>query len=130
MTAPAVLCCLIVLLSVACGSTPPPSTTPVESPPATALSQRSRVLIIGNVDSEQVARKFKQYQGLAKYLSDNLKEIGIEKGEVIIVSDVDEMTQFLKDGKVDFYFDNPFLALTAANGDGCTPYPNGDDCSL
>ena len=65
-----------------------------------------------------MARKFKQYQGLAKYLSDNLKEIGIEKGEVIIVSDVDEMTQFLKEGKVDFYFDNPFLALTAANGSG------------
>lgn len=111
----AALCCLIALLSIGCGSTPP---TPAETPPSTAPSQRSRVIVIGNVDSEQVARKFQQYQGLAKYLSQNLMEFGIDQSDVIIVSDVSDMTHLLIDAKVDLYFDNPFLALIAADQSG------------
>ena len=110
--------CLAVLLFVSCGSSSSSSSSPTNISPASVPVDQARTISVGNIEPSRVARKFEQYQGLADYLGNNLEEFGIEDGRVVIARDLDEMVRFLKDGTVDLYLDNPFLALLVAEQSG------------
>ena len=101
---------LLVALLGACSSDPTP--TP-HQPQPTTTPLPEQVITIGDIDPDEPTKKIKRFQPLADYLAEHLKDHGITTGNVVIARDIEEMGAFLRDGKVDLYFDSPFPTLAA-----------------
>ena len=84
-----------------------PSPSPTAGPP-TAIAQ---VSTLGDIDATEPTKKILRFQPLANYLAQHLNEHGIERGEVVIARNIEEMARFLREGQVDIYFDSPFPTL-------------------
>ncbi len=82
--------------------------TPV---PSTPTSEPQLVITLGDIDPDEPTKKIERFQPLADYLAQNLREFGIQEGRVIIARDIDEMAEFMKEGKVDLFFDSSFPVL-------------------
>ena len=100
----------MLLLAAACqadeGIKNPAALAPVLAPSSDLM------ITLGDIDSDEPIKKIKRFQPLADYLARELGDMGIQQGKVVIAQDMPEMAQFLKEGKVDFYFDSSFPTLT------------------
>ncbi len=105
---------LIVLLN-ACARTA--TTTPE---PETGVTMDGKVLVVGDISDEAV-ETIKGTQPTADYLAGQLDAYGITRGEVKIAPDLDTMIQWMKEGRVDLYFDSPYPVLVISDETGATP---------
>ncbi|MGK7919235.1 MAG: phosphate/phosphite/phosphonate ABC transporter substrate-binding protein [Trichodesmium sp.] len=85
-----------------------------------ASAQDPATIVIADI-SNNPSKKIKRYQPLADYLAENLGQFGVTAGDVEIASDLDEMANFLKSGKVDIYFDSPYPAMIISDKSGAKP---------
>jgi len=112
--------------SPAPSSSPPPTST---SDPATTSADPIKTIVLADA-SKDPRKKIKRFQPLADYLATNLKEFDITAGEVQIAPDLETIIQWLKEGKVDLYFDSPYPAMLAIEQAGAKPilrrWKNGD----
>ena len=109
----AILGAVSVLLLVACGSQSGDLSARAVEPVAVESVAAARTITLGDVDPDKPAKKIERFQPLANYLAENLSEFGIERGEVVIARDIEEMARFLREGKVDVYFDSAYPTLAA-----------------
>ncbi len=107
----------------ACQSTGATSLEDVPTPVPTA-AQEQQTLILGDVN-EDVAEAVEEMQPLADYLAANLGEFGISKGEVVVAPDMESMSELLKNGDADIYFDSPYAATVVYNQAGAVPVLRG-----
>ena len=105
---------LLVLASCNAAGAPSPSVAP-PSPAANSLDQ---MITLGDIDSDEPAKKLKRFQPLADYLAEHLESFGIHGGRVVIDRNIEEMGRFLSDGTVDIYFDSPFPSLAVQEVSG------------
>ena len=96
------------LVGFGCSSPPAAPSQTLSPPPALTDAQ---VITIGDIDADEPVKKVKRFTPLAKFLADNLSEYGIQEGKVQVARSIDEMGKFLKEGKVDIYFDSGFPTL-------------------
>lgn len=66
--------------------------------------------IIGKV-SANVRKHQRALKPMAKYLAENMTDLGIKSGKVIIAKDNAEMIRYLREGKVDLVTETPFSAM-------------------
>jgi phosphonate transport system substrate-binding protein len=109
---------LISLTVVACQSAG--ATTIDDLPTPIPTPAPSRALVLGDVN-EDVDESVEQFQPLADYLAANLAEFGISAGKVVVAPDLERMTELLKNGEVDLYFESPYGATVVYNNAGAIP---------
>ncbi len=68
------------------------------------------IITIGRV-SDKPHKHYKELRPIVDYMASKMGDIGIEKGEVVIFKDNDELIQALKEGKVDWVSESPFSAI-------------------
>jgi phosphonate transport system substrate-binding protein len=105
---------LVMALAGGCqigASAAPIGATAVASEPLATLSP-SQIITIGDIDSDEPAKKIKRFQPLADYLATHLAEFGIKEGRVVIAWDIPQMGIYLKQEKVDLYLDSSFPTLS------------------
>ena len=110
------LAALTLLLLAACQTNQ--NFEPVVVPASLSTPFPGQAITLGDVEPEEPAKKLKRFQPLADYLADNLREYGIEEGNVVLARDIEEMAGFLRDGTVDVYFDSLFPSLAASDLSG------------
>ena len=101
--------------TVGCGRD---DSSPPRSPTIVTPVDAGRTITLGDVDAVEPVKKIRRFQPLADFLSERLKDHGIERGEVVIARSIGEMGRFLEDGTVDVYFDSAFPALLAQDASG------------
>ncbi len=104
---------LVMALAGGCqigASAAPIGATAVSVEPLATLSP-SQIITLGDIDSDEPAKKIRRFQPLADYLATHLAEFGIKEGRVVIAWDIPQMGLYLKQEKVDLYFDSAFPAL-------------------
>ena len=102
----------IVLFAIAaCQSGPAALTNVATPPPPPDTLSEDQIITVGDIDPDEPAKKIKRFQPLADYLADRISDYGIETGQVVIARDIEEMAGFLRDGRIDIYFDSPFPTL-------------------
>ena len=99
---------LLIIVVLACGSS---ASVETSTPIGPARADEPRFIALGDIDPDEPTKKIMRFQPLADYLAGRLGEFGFGEGRVVIARDIDEMSQFLRDGSVDIYFDSPFLTL-------------------
>ncbi len=67
------------------------------------------VLTMGRF-SDKVFKAQKQIEPIITYLASKLEDVGVERGEVILVKDNKNVIEGLRDGKIDIVLETPFLA--------------------
>ena len=102
---------LLMFLSVACTGTPTPA--PINTPEATT----ERLLVLGDI-SDDPSEVIDGSQPMADYLASQLKDYGITGGEVRVARSMDEMTELLRNGEVDLYFDSVYPATLISDRSG------------
>lgn len=106
--------CLLVFLFAGCssagGDLPPVS---LETLP----EQEGQAIVFGDI-SDDPAEVIDGTQPLADYTAAHLRDFGITSGEVRVVSTISEMTQLLKSGEVDLYFDSTYPATLISDETG------------
>lgn len=118
----------MVLLLVACGedekesseSTDPTETTQVAAVPTDEAQPAGRAIVMGDI-SDDPGEVIEGAQPLANYLAANLAEFGITEGQVRVASSAEEMSELLKNGEVDLYFDSLYPATLASDATGAQP---------
>lgn len=98
-------------------ASPSPSTAPTAS---ISTSSATETLVIGDI-SDEPAKKIRRYQPLADYLAAQLQNAGFATVQVKIAPNMETMSQWLKSGEVDLYFDSPFPALIVSEQSGAQP---------
>ena len=73
---------------------------------------KQRVLTLGKA-TDKVSEKQREFEPIIDYLASKLKDVGIEKGEVILAGNNNNATiiKSLKEGRVDIILDTPFAAF-------------------
>ncbi|NRB81191.1 MAG: phosphate/phosphite/phosphonate ABC transporter substrate-binding protein [Saccharospirillaceae bacterium] len=71
----------------------------------------AKQLSVGSISSDP-AKENRRFKPFIDYLSQNLKESGIDSVELVIASSLDEMIQLMRHGDVDIFLDSPFPSLT------------------
>jgi phosphonate transport system substrate-binding protein len=107
----------ILLVLLGCGAQAAPAPTPE---PAAVKPAATGKIVFGDV-SDEPAKEIARYQPLADYLAAHLGEVGIGVGEVKIAPDMETMTQWLTEGKVDLYFDSTYPALIVSEQSEAQP---------
>ena len=79
-----------------------------------------KAIVLGDI-SDEPAETIEGTQPMADYLAARLGDYGITRGEVKIAPDLDTMTQWMADGKVDIYFDSPYPVLVVSQKTGAVP---------
>ena len=81
-----------------------------KSEPAKIKGDRNKTLIIGRV-SERPKKHYKKLKSIVDFVANDMKDLGIIRGSVLIAKDNNEMIKYLKDGKVDWVTETPFSAI-------------------
>lgn len=99
------------LVFTSCGDTP-------ETHPGAEDTRPAGIITLGDIEPDEPATRVRRLQPLADYLGVSMAEFGIGRGRVLIARDIEEMSQFIANGKVDFYLDSPYpvLAVNAQTG--------------
>ncbi|MGK7917144.1 MAG: phosphate/phosphite/phosphonate ABC transporter substrate-binding protein [Prochloraceae cyanobacterium] len=107
----------ILIALASCNSQPTPkrSTSPQVTNP-----QVTKVIVLSDISSNP-GKKIRRFQPLADYLAANLSQFEIGTGQVKVAPDLATMVQWLKEGKVDLYFDSPYPAMRAIDASGAQP---------
>lgn len=84
--------------------------------PAPGLAGDS--LVIGRVSSDP-ARDVQRMQPMVDYVASKLQRFGIEKGEVLVAQDVEQLHQYLEQGRIDWITETAAIALELAEGRKC-----------
>ncbi len=71
---------------------------------------RSATLIVGRISADP-RKTIPRLERFASYLSEHLSSAGIRRSEVLVASDVPQMVEFLREGKVDLVSESPLTAL-------------------
>lgn len=108
---------VLVLLLSAC--TNPEEQVPTATAESLVLS-REQIIVLGDI-SDDPAEVIEGTQPLANYLAKNLAEHNIIDGQVKVAATMDEMTQLLKNGEVDLYFDSIYPATIISDAAGAQP---------
>lgn len=89
------------------------------APAPTEASHKAdgRAIVLGDI-SDDPAEVIDGTQPLADYLAAHLTEFGITSGQVKVVPSISEMTQMLKNGEVDLYFDSTYPATLISDETG------------
>lgn len=106
--------CLVTCLLVGCAGTGadlPPISTEENAP------GEGRAIVFGDI-SDDPAEVIDGTQPMADYLAEHLREYGITSGQVRVVSTIDQMTELLKNGQVDLYFDSTYPATLISDETG------------
>jgi phosphonate transport system substrate-binding protein len=106
---------LMVCLLAACTTSAEPTAEPV-----TAVPEAGDTLVVGDI-SDDPAETINGTQPLADYLAAQLAEFGLTAGQVKIAPDIETMSEWMRDGEVDLYFDSPYPALVISDQTGATP---------
>ncbi len=72
-------------------------------------AHKKSVLTIGRF-SDKALKEQRQLGPIITYLASRLKDVGIEKGEVIYIRDNESVIKYLKDGSLDIVLETPFSA--------------------
>ena len=121
MKAKLLLTSAMILLGVtACTAqpTPPPIVnTEVVVPTATSTPPEENPIVLGDI-SDDPAEVIEGAQPIADYLASQLKDYGITSGQVRVASSIEEMTELLRSGEVDLYFDSTYPATLISDETG------------
>jgi phosphonate transport system substrate-binding protein len=79
-----------------------------------------RTITIGDISDERIETQ-KKLQPIADYLAANLKDVGISKGQVEVVRELETMPQSMSSGEIDLYMDSPYPAMFVVNRAGAQP---------
>ena len=101
----------VLLLLLACQSTGKEDPATAAAPTALSPQNSGRAIILGDIEIDEPTKTIRRFQGLADYLATGLKDFGVTEGRVVAARDIEEMARFLKEGKVDLYFDSAFPSL-------------------
>lgn len=107
----------ILLALVGCGAEVPPTPEPA----LTVTSLVTGTITLGKV-SDAPAEKIEEYQPIANYLASNLNDLGINVGKVMVAQDMETMADWIANGKVDLFFDNPYAAQFVSDHGGGQPF--------
>jgi phosphonate transport system substrate-binding protein len=77
-----------------------------EFPPAAA----QRTLVLGRV-SDNPKKHYKRLKAMADYMVAHMRDLGIVEAKVLMAKDRQQMTSYLKQGKVDWVTETPFAAV-------------------
>lgn len=113
-------CILILLVSSACApqATPQPvASTETPAPTATTAAIVENPIVLGDI-SDDPAEVIEGAQPVADYLAGQLKDYGITSGQVRVASSIEEMTELLRSGEVDLYFDSTYPATLISDETG------------
>lgn len=72
-------------------------------------SLQKNVITMGKV-TQKVFKLQKDIEPIITYLASQLKDVGIERGEIVHVNDNKTMIRYLKEGKIDIVLETPFSA--------------------
>ncbi|MFQ5957300.1 MAG: phosphate/phosphite/phosphonate ABC transporter substrate-binding protein [Candidatus Brocadiales bacterium] len=70
---------------------------------------KKNVLTMGRV-SDKALKEQKQIEPIITYLASKLEDVGIERGEVVLMSDNDAVIEYLRKDKLDIVLETPFSA--------------------
>ena len=76
----------------------------------TPSSERHRTIVVGRV-SDDPKKHFSRLEKMATYLAQQLGDLGIDTGKVVLARNANSMTRLLREGKVDFISETPFSAI-------------------
>jgi phosphonate transport system substrate-binding protein len=105
------------MLVYSCTPAAPASPT-IEIPPTEIIPPQA--IVLGDI-SDDPAEVIDGSQPLADYLAANLTDYGITEGQVKVAASINEMTQLLKNGEVDLYFDSIYPATIISDAAGAQP---------
>ncbi len=71
---------------------------------------RQKTLVIGRV-SDKPTKHYKRLKPMVDYAASYMKDLGIEKGSVLMAKDNQQLIQYLKEGKIDWVTETPVSAL-------------------
>jgi phosphonate transport system substrate-binding protein len=112
---------LMILFGVtACIAQPTPLpvvNTEVVVPTATSTPPEENPIVLGDI-SDDPAEVIEGAQPIADYLASQLKDYGITSGQVRVASSIEEMTELLRSGEVDLYFDSTYPATLISDETG------------
>ncbi len=84
--------------------------------------QITHTISIGTI-SDDAVKEVKLFQPTADYLADKLSDNETKyKGKVIIVETIDNITDLLKEQKLDLYVDSPFTTALVTKKSGAVPF--------
>ena len=100
-------------LLAACGTATADTEQPATEASAPA-GPEGTTLVIGSVsdDPEEEAEVF---QPFVDHVADELGDVGVTGGDVVVTSTVEEMTELLRTGEVDLYVDNVYGVTTVVD---------------
>lgn len=81
---------------------------------------QKNVITMGRV-TEKVFKLQKDIEPIITYLASRLRDVGIERGEVVPVSNNKTIIRYLREGKIDIVLETPFSAQTYRAGANVTP---------
>ena len=81
----------------------------------------SEVLVLGSVN-DNIRKHVDRMTPLAGYLAQALAEDGITDVRISVLEDADRMSEALRKGEVDLYFDSPLVAGLVARQSGALPF--------
>jgi phosphonate transport system substrate-binding protein len=113
---------LVVILSAilaACGAAETAGNSPTATSRTGSQPDPSEVIVIGNIDASNPARKIEEFQPLANYLAAHLEDAGIVAGTVLIARDTNEMARLLSEEDIDIYIDATIPTLEVCELSGC-----------
>lgn len=78
------------------------------------------VLVLGRI-SDDPRRHYEQLQPLLDYVVPRMRTVGIREGRILMASDPQQMTSYLRRGKVDWVTETPGTGLLLADRAGARP---------
>jgi phosphonate transport system substrate-binding protein len=102
---PAICCLLACMVYLAVHEFPFATVTAAEESTA-----RKNTLVIGKV-SNNPRKHYRYLKPMVDYAVTHMKDLGIEKGEVLMARDDEQMIQFLRRGRVDWVTETAYSAL-------------------
>ena len=108
---------LLLIFLVACSplTTPQPTATLPQASP----TPEGRTLVLGDI-SDDPSEVIEGAQPLADYLAEQLQPYGVTQVEIRVARSTDEMTELLRSGEVDIYFDSVYPATLMSDATGAS----------
>ena len=76
----------------------------------TALSQGGSTLVIGKV-STNPKKHYRYLKPIVSYMAEQMQDLGVENAEVLMAKDHEQLTRYMRLGKVDWVTETPLIAL-------------------